>query len=171
MPLALALSAISLQATTVDLSYSASRTDHQITVTGSGELAFPTGLTAVGLADLSSFTFSELIADNDVLNQPYVHTANFGLTNLSSFDLMLTKDTVDSIFLNASVATGPESSDVLQTPVPGFLAVTDLDAFGYLDPTVVSGSSPTAITPEPGHFAEIGLGLIALAARLRKKRM
>jgi hypothetical protein len=157
------------RATTLTFAYSGGQSSIQASVLGTGSFTFATGLTSVGLADLTAFSFSQETTFLDFSLPGFVSsTFTYGLGDLTSFSLTLagnipvafTLDTVQVVGSNPAFLA-PESFGVFDSASAGFV--------GF-------GSAPDAIgpvtftTPEPSTTALLALSGLLLGGFWRARR-
>jgi MYXO-CTERM domain-containing protein len=146
--------------------------DEGFFTTGTGSFSFASGLSTVGLSDLTSFAFS--LEEN---NPPTpLNIANFGLTDLTSFSASVGPgETLTSLTLQTSAVQGsdqttyPREFSISSLNPPS--AFTHLDFFGFsvfLTSGTVTISSVSV--PEPSTFTLAVLGALIVAGGWFRRR-
>jgi hypothetical protein len=160
--------------TTVSFSYSGrgGPDDEGFFTTGTGSLSFASGLSTVGLSDLTSFAFS--LEEN---NPPTpLNIANFGLTDLTSFSASVGPGpTLTSLALQTSAVQGSDQTTYPRefsiSSLNPSVAFTHFDLFGF--PIFLTGGTVTITSvsvPEPSTFNLAVLGALIVAAGWSRRR-
>jgi hypothetical protein len=172
------IQAATASAETLNFSFTGYQESIDFHAYGIGTFTFPDGLTNVGLADLTSFSYTDLdvflntnpVGPNPPATLSYVY--HFGIPDLKTFSLALNGTTP----IDFTMATVPQPNNYVDGSlrVLDHLYPTGPDSFWAMDggaagTVVFSNQAPSFPAPEPSSFAFTGFALFVFLAFGRRE--
>jgi hypothetical protein len=146
-------------ASTLTFSFSGQHSSIEATASGVGSVGFPDGLETVILPELTSFSYVGVTNFNDPYGPASQRTDDYGLADLTSFDLTLGPDGPMTFTLSTIPTADNPTGFVIFDPGGGSFVG---GVWPVIAGPVLITSFEAAPAPEPVSFALLGMGMVAI---------